>query len=992
LLTNRLRLAPGIGFVFVVLLPCLAMADGSKHAMAISEYQKQEWHVEDGLPQSNVRTIIQGRDRRLLIGSSEGITAFDGRTFAPFNICGTGASANEPINALLISRNGDLWIGTDDRGVLRQSGSQVTAVSEDAGFHQERVRGLFEDRAGNIWVATHNRVERIAGSKVEAFDSLGLVPGDITEPFAEDGQGRVFIVTGRGLFLHDGSRTVPLDLHYKELGSITAVYGDDRGTVWVGRSQGVVHLTIDGQGNFSQTAFPTVHGPAVSLIVDHDGNLWVGTKGHGICRVSEDGQVTHWTMQNGLPDDTIRTFFADDEGNLWIGTLSGGLSRWRKSTLVPFGAPEGFPNSFAANVLGDRRGALWLGTWGSGLLRLHNGKLQQEFLAGSPHSDPIRSLAEDYRGNIWIGTWFDGLYRYDGTKFEHFLTGRESPSNAMSVLYGDKSGNLWVGTYTGLLLFRNGVPQKNKGEMFLPDMLITSLKEDVDGSLLVGTFKGLFRLRDSVVQAITEKDGLSNSFVLSVSRDSMGSMWVGTKAGGLDLVRGRQVMHIPAEAGLHGFPVYSALDDGRGMLWLSTTRGLLRVPVQQLHDLAEGKRKSVESYLMGRNDGMRSSECGGMSQPPASRTPEGELWFATAKGFVHTNPSLPASLLPPLRARISGLQIDHVEIPVSEKFVLAPGATELDVQFDTVRLSNPSEVQFRYKLDGYDRDSTTVSTHHAHYKHLPPGQYRFMIEARDAGQPWNGMVTEAKVVEQPYFYQTRWFYVLMVLSCAGIVAAIFRWRVAMVKSRMRLIMEERNRIGREWHDTLMAGLAAIAWQLEATRDRLMKETRGAAESLDLARNMVRHSQIEARRIIWDLQDNSINSVGALSKTLAKVLDAINTRMHVNAELRVQGEETSLSPRATHHLACICQEAVTNAIRHGAPTAIQVGVEYSVSRMTLSVKDDGCGFRTSDGSTPGHFGLSVMEERVRKLGGNLRIRSAPGKGTEIVVEIPMEKVA
>jgi signal transduction histidine kinase len=91
----------------------------------------------------------------------------------------------------------------------------------------------------------------------------------------------------------------------------------------------------------------------------------------------------------------------------------------------------------------------------------------------------------------------------------------------------------------------------------------------------------------------------------------------------------------------------------------------------------------------------------------------------------------------------------------------------------------------------------------------------------------------------------------------------------------------------------------------------------------------------------------------------------------------------------HHLVCICQEAVTNALRHAAPKTIEVGLEYQAARIMLSVKDDGHGFQLTHpaASQHGHFGITVMQERAQKLGGRLQVHSSPGSGTEILVEVP-----
>jgi signal transduction histidine kinase/ligand-binding sensor domain-containing protein len=979
-----------LAMLFFFLVPTLAAAHADGPSISLSEYQKQEWHVEDGLPQSNVRAIIQAKNRFLLIATSEGIASFDGLHFTPLKFGAPGETSHEPVNALLISKAGEFWIGTDDRGVIRQRGDQSFAISEEAGFHQERVRAMYEDRSGTIWVATQNGIERIVGDKIEAIDSLGLVSGDITEPFAEDESGRIFIVTSNGLFLSDHTSVRPFELIHRELGSATAVFSDGNGTVWVGLQRGLLKLRTASRGDYDEELLPTVHGPVTSLLGDKDGTIWVGSQGHGICHVSPTGLVSHWTTSQGLSDDIIHTMFQDDEHNLWVGFLSGGLSRWRKSTLIPFGQPEGLPNGFAASVLADQRGDIWLGTWGSGLLRIRKGKLQQQRLPGATLRDPIRALAEDRKGYIWIGTWFDGLFRYDGTSFSHFLTGGESLVNAVSALYSDQGGSLWVGTYKGLLRFPTGVPEKSGGEHFLDGMLITSIKEDLDHSVLVGTFKGLYRLRGSVVEPITRENGLSSSFILSVSVDDSGAVWVGTKEGGIDFVRGQQAVHITPENGIPAFPVFSVLDDGRGMLWMSTTRGLLRVSARQLREVVGGQRKTVDAHLLGKSDGMRSSECGGMSQPPATRTKDGALWFTTAMGFVHANVSQESVAIPPAQVSVAGLTVENIPIDASDHVVLAPGSGEFEVRFDAVRLSNPTQLQFRYKLDGYDRDWTTTLARRALYRHLPPGRYRFLVNAHDVGQPWSDQVAQVAVVQKPFFFQSVWFYALLLATLALFVALVFRWRIARVKGRLRVIMEERTRIAREWHDTLMAGFAAISWQLEATREHIGEDTTRTKSELDRARNMVRHCQTEARRIIWDMHD-SPEPVGPLSQALSKALDGMSARLEVSTRLSVSGEERVLSPLAVHHLTCICQEAVTNAIRHAAPKSIQIVLQYQSARVSLSVKDDGRGFRRTNASVPGHFGLSVMEERAKKLGGNLQILSSPEEGTQILIEVPATPV-
>jgi signal transduction histidine kinase len=242
-------------------------------------------------------------------------------------------------------------------------------------------------------------------------------------------------------------------------------------------------------------------------------------------------------------------------------------------------------------------------------------------------------------------------------------------------------------------------------------------------------------------------------------------------------------------------------------------------------------------------------------------------------------------------------------------------------------------------------------------------------------------------------YQTICFYVTLVLFAAAIPVHHYWRRVQSMEGHIGVLLEERQRIARECHDTLMAGYSAISWQLDATakifRDGNLEST-PAAKSCELVRTMVSQSQAEARRIIWDLRDTA-EATKSLSSALARTLDANHLCQSVTTTLQVEGTELSLAPDCVHHLVCIGQEAVTNAIRHAEPSCVQVQLKYESDALCLSIHDDGRGFQTPEESTSrkGHFGIRVMEERTLKLGGTFHLNTAIGAGTEIRVRVPVQ---
>lgn len=329
--------------------------------------------------------------------------------------------------------------------------------------------------------------------------------------------------------------------------------------------------------------------------------------------------------------------------------------------------------------------------------------------------------------------------------------------------------------------------------------------------------------------------------------------------------------------------------------------------------------------------------------------------------------------------------------PAEARIDLEGSRPDIVILFDKDSPYDVGQSEVRYRLDGYDSDWKKTRFRAAHYSQLTPGSYRFEVQERQAGGEWLSRVVTLSVGERPEVYQTWYFYLALSLLAIVFPAYLYRRRVQMMKGHIGIVLEERNRIARECHDTLMAGFAAISWQLEATAKLFHDgelEATPAAKSCELARSMVSHCQAEARRIIWDLRDSD-EMTSVLSQALARTLAANHLRESIATVLDVEGDELPLPPGCVHHLVCIGQEAITNAIRHADPTNITVHLKYESDALYLSIHDDGRGFQPSDRSASrhGHFGIPVMEERTRKLGGTFRLQTTVGSGTEVSVWVP-----
>ena len=201
------------------------------------------------------------------------------------------------------------------------------------------------------------------------------------------------------------------------------------------------------------------------------------------------------------------------------------------------------------------------------------------------------------------------------------------------------------------------------------------------------------------------------------------------------------------------------------------------------------------------------------------------------------------------------------------------------------------------------------------------------------------------------------------------------------------VLEERNRLAREIHDTLAQGFTGIVIQLEAAEDSLAETPDGAREHLNRARALARSSLAEARRSVHALRPLALDT-DDLAQALARLVQEMTAGAPIQAQVHVYGPARRLSPAIESHLLRIGQEALTNALKYAEARQIRIALTFQPDTVELQVADDGRGF---DPQAPpprpaGGFGLRGMRERVAQLGGEFSLVSRPGAGTEVRVRV------
>lgn len=286
---------------------------------------------------------------------------------------------------------------------------------------------------------------------------------------------------------------------------------------------------------------------------------------------------------------------------------------------------------------------------------------------------------------------------------------------------------------------------------------------------------------------------------------------------------------------------------------------------------------------------------------------------------------------------------------------LGPGHHRFVFDYTALSLRAPLQVTYRFRLEGFDRDWIDAGNRRsAEYTNLPPGTYRLLVEARNADGTPGDAPAELRLRIAAPIYRRWWFYALLLLLAAAAVYATYRLRLRRVQQQFSAVLNERNRIAREIHDTLAQDFVAVSLQLEVTAQLLkVQATEAAQEQIDATRLLVRDGIRDARESIWALRAGQ--SAADLPARLRAIVDtAPATPAH---SLTVTGSYRALSSSLEKEIVRIAKEAIGNAVRHAGAGYIQLTLLYSEDAVVLTVRDDGAGFNVDAGAARiGHFGL------------------------------------
>jgi ligand-binding sensor domain-containing protein/signal transduction histidine kinase len=952
-----------------------------------ASYSRRVWQSADGLPEDFAQALAQTPDGYLWIGTSGGLVRFDGVRFTVFNRGNEKAFRDDSIYSLLTTSDGALWAGTEGGGLIRYKDGAFRAFGEREGLTNGFVRVIFEDKDLRLWVGTDRGLFRMDGQSLTRVDGSGDIREMNVHSIWQDRGGRL-LVGGWGLLVLDGVRAE----YYTSSenladNSIRTIRQTADGAVWIGTISGLRRLDHGVRGNPFSTP-RLIDGVNVCYLREsRNGQLWIGTYGQGLMRF-QDGRFLKLRAPSPLPNDNVLAVFDDGESNVWVGT-QGGLLRLSPSAASTVTPADGAPLSINT-IYEDPRGALFVTALNGRLFQAAHQTLVPFPLPVSLRDLPIRNVFRDSKGAMWLGTDGQGVARVSGTDVVRYTMKQGLVNDFVRAFCEDREGGIWIGTDGGLSYWHSGVFRNLTTTEGLAYSSIRGLLLDRSGSLWIATEGGLSRFREGafVPEPLLERR-LRGQKVWALHEDADGGLWIGTQGAGLFLLKGGALTQFTTDQGLPNNKIHFIAEDRLGNLWMSGPSGVVSVSRADLEALSRDVTRQLAVRVYGTTEGFSTNQMNGGVQPAGALTSTGELWFPSTKGAARIVPDVPRrGSSPPVL--IEQVIADDQPVGASTALSLSPGEGKLEIHYTSIRLGSPERIRFKYWMEGFEHEWTAAGQRRvAYYTNLPFGHYRFHVVAYEMNAPRNVAEQILRIEWRPHFYQTRWFLALCASLATAAAWGAYRLHVRRIRQQFDAVLEERNRLAREMHDTLIQGCVGVSTLLEAASHAQDVSPHLGHELLDRARAEVRNAVDEARLAVWNLRHGSPNGAG-LAREVSQLAQRIGLEAGIKIKVEIAGAPVAVGAATEASLTMLIREALHNAIRHAAPKKVSVVLRFEHRCLHVDIDDDGRGFDFSadHAGERYHYGLIGMRERVEGVGGEFHLTSAPGKGTQVRLSIPL----
>jgi signal transduction histidine kinase/ligand-binding sensor domain-containing protein len=955
---------------------------------SIFQYVHTGWASKEGAPTLSFN-FAQTPDGYLWWGTDEGLYRFDGVQFEPIRSLDGYAIPRQVMPGVIRAPSG-FWLDFGKQNYRFQNG-RLEKWGDTRGW-PEAVRDVVVEANGVTWVATETRqLWRLENGNRELVGERWGYPFNNVSSLLMGPDGTLWVSNagspGGIAYLESGARK------FKQIPSdVSDIALHPNGSIWLIGAQGIRVITV-AAGRVATSTWVTRGSCGTQILLDRDGGLWAGCFG-GLVHYGKATDLLLpgaeallksqlMTIKDGMSSSILWFIREDRDGNVWVG--GDAIDRFRNTKftqVVTRNSTEDPPSSIVAGV----DATVWATAFNEGILRLKATQIPE--LNKTPKR--IEILHHSITGELWAAG-VGGVWRADDQgHFAPVELPRGMIVDSVDAVTQDAPNSVWLTMLGGIKHLVNlKWSQPIVAQGFPANWSALSAVTDAQGRVWFGGYDNdLLLVENDRARLMTAReDGLAVGQVRLLYRHGE-HLWA-SGPDGVALYDGQHFRALVDESGVAFHDVTGIAETKRGELWLHGKDAAWRISADELAKALPRLERGVHARRYDESDGRRGASA--MSSPRSSviEATDGRLWFSTTVGIAWLDPDEKDAPVVPLVTYVRSLVVDAHEVPITDHIRLPVNAERIAFSYAAPYVGVPERIRYRYRLDGVDTDWVdSRGLRSATYTKLAPGAYRFHVMAKLEDGVWGDEAHTITVTAPTPWFQRAWFRTLigaLALLCAWL---LYRVRVAMISASIRLRVtarqNERERIARELHDTLLQGFHGTIWIFAAMTERLHQDEPvkvQLSKALDEAELILARSRDQIMGVRGDTTERldlhaAIETAGrALASNSATTLD-----------FRVIGARKELRDDICAELLAIVTEALRNALRHSQCSHIDTSIEYKKRRLTLVVADDGLGVSEHfqhDGR-PGHGGIRGMRERARIIGATLSLQSNRPRGTEVVV--------
>jgi len=790
--------------------------------------------IADGLPNNNVDASDIDQQGNIWFATSAGISKYDGTGFTNYN------SANGMVSGftrdLLIDSKNMIWIATGE-GLSIFDGRHFTKLIIDKDIPGDlSVRKIFEDKTGTIWIATVHGLYKYEDKKFTKYIAADGLADNWISSLIEDKKGNLLISTPKGITSYDGKQFTPYtDIPANKLGRTPVLLlCDTKGNIWFNNGSGELgkydgkQIKIYSKKERDPSSKMTGNTPT-TILEDRKGNIWIG--GFREMTKFDGNRFINYSPKYDQESIQVVCLTEDEYGNIWGGTLRNGIYKISNSYLLKMEIPSGLPRGIAIDKSGDK----WiLSTEGLGKYNsdhiAYYGKDQLGFGAAAcfidhagnkwfqtfdtstqsqniikyndtvftifekaqwPSLPIIANIMEDDLKNIWFVGSDGSVVKYDGFSFASYGPAQGLKSNGIYSIFQDRKKNIWFGS-------RDAGVFKYDGHQFinyntqdgLPHNFVNDIAEDAFGNIWLATDGGAARFDGKTFTSYGSIDGLGN-VIGEVEYDSINKViWFDTRIGLASLKMGQVndekplFQHYNPRTGFNFSIPNNITIDEQGVVWVRDN-GILRFDYKSIKESKPIPAQIKNIKVDNKNISWTSLRKGAYpvdNKDSLAAVNEMALKF----GKVYSDEDF--GIMADVFGKISYDSVAGSDfIPVN--LVLPFKNNNISFEFGSISTSFGKAVQYQYKLEGYDKNWSVLSSKSdASFGNMSEGNYNFLVKALSPFGNWSETSYSFKVL--PPWHRAWWAYASYVLLIGMSIFTFIRWRTKALQKEKNVLEEK----------------------------------------------------------------------------------------------------------------------------------------------------------------------------------------------------------